>query len=873
MVATWNAAAASSYYTRRRETDYYVENQEPEGIWYAPGEDFGLADESKVNRRTFERLYAGQAPDGRSLLERVRRHAERIPAFDITLSAPRSVSLAWAFSSGDDRIALEAAQYRAVRATLDMLEREAMWARRGRNGMRIEKVALTAATFRHGESRAARHADGAVFGDPNLHTHSVIFNLATRPDGTVGAIHSKVLRDFKMAAGATYHAALAYEVSLLGYGIDRVGKNGVFELAGVDEDLIRYFSARRNEIEDELARHGASGRAAPAFAAAIAKASRSSKRPHDRPREEVWTEAGMSLGVDIARFGRALREPNHVPALSDIEVLIAERLALLPSVLTEHDSVIERRELIRAVAASLVGTGLPVDRAQREIDRLVEQRSFIEIGRDPLGLPVYSTPEVLKIEREVVQTAQRLATIRWKSIDRMQMAERCRAAGLNPEQSDAVLAATSGSAIAIIEGAPGAGKTTTLKSIADAYHATGSKVLGSAQAWRIASMLRDDLSIESRSTASWIATIEAGQKVMNARTVLIVDEAGLLSSRQMHALLGAVVDSGAKLLLVGDRQQLQAIGAGPGLDLVARAVATARVDTIVRQKHRWARDAVAAFGKGEALAALEAFSARNLLIEGQGPKSTIDKILEQANPGPQASANNPVLILAKSNAAVAAISRQMRTELRTRGQIRGHEVAFLAATPSGHSTEIALAEGDRIRFLVRNDDLRVINGSAATVLKVRKSRLGRIRIHIDLAGRKIAFDPMILADSQGRPRIGWAYASTIAGAQGMTVDRAVVLVDASFNRHDIYVASSRARETTTLVIDSKSTDARMSAELPIDRQRDDLSFTELERRQWIAQRLGRSDFKMSTIDVIEQRGEFDLRSRSRAQTRGPMPER
>jgi conjugative relaxase-like TrwC/TraI family protein len=112
------------------------------------------------------------------------------------------VSLAWAFADDDLRRNLEAAQERAVRATLSTIEREAIFARRGKDGARIEKVALTAALFQHGESRPPEHADGRVFGDPNLHTHAVVLNMATRADGTVGALHSTVLRDWKMAAGA-----------------------------------------------------------------------------------------------------------------------------------------------------------------------------------------------------------------------------------------------------------------------------------------------------------------------------------------------------------------------------------------------------------------------------------------------------------------------------------------------------------------------------------------------------------------------------------------------------------------------------------------------------------------------------------------------
>lgn len=858
MVATWNPAAASTYYTRQRETDYYAGSNEPTGYWYSPAGDFGLVDDAPVEPRTFERLYHAVGEDGRPLLDNIRRHKERTPAFDVTLSAPRSVSLAWAFASYDTKQLIEAAQKRAARATLAMLEREATWARRGRNGAYIEKVVgLSAATFQHSESRPAAHVDGRTFADPNLHTHCVCINLATRGDGTVGGLHSKLQRDFKMAAGATYHAALAHELERIGFVIDRIGKNGIFEIAGVDDRTIRYFSARRQQIDDELAAYGVTSAEAVALAAAIAKATRSSKRSKETYRqEEAWAEAAQSVGIDVATFTERLRDQTRVFDREAAERLLSERLAGLPASLTEHESVFERRELLRSVAAALVGTGLPAERAQGEVDRLLRERAVLEIGRDALGLPCYSTSEMIAIEREVVATAQRLASRSWQAVNPNDLAIRCTAARLSAEQTEAVAAASDGAAIAIIEGAPGAGKTTTLRPVVDAYRDLGCRVIATATAWRIANMLRDDLGVEARATASWIAAIKAGQSVLDKRTVLIVDEAGLCSSRDMHALLGAVEKAGAKLVLVGDRKQLQSIGAGPGLDLVARAVAATRVDTIVRQTEAWAREAITAFGTGHAATAIKAFADRGLLIEAEGAKAAIRAVVDEASRAHSKEPTGSVLILAKSNAAVAAISREVRERRKAAGLIAGKEVTLKAATPSGHATDITLARGDLIRFLVRDDEMGVVNGSIATVLKVRERRImggvgSRFRIEADIGGRRVTFDPARLADSQGRPRLGWAYAATVHSSQGRTVDRAVVYVDPTYNRFDIYVAASRARERTTLVVDAKSIDRRLTAELPIDRQQDDLVFPDAERRAWLADRLTRASPKVSTLDVIE----------------------
>jgi ATP-dependent exoDNAse (exonuclease V) alpha subunit len=205
---------------------------------------------------------------------------------------------------------------------------------------------------------------------------------------------------------------------------------------------------------------------------------------------------------------------------------------------------------------------------------------------------------------------------------------------------------------------------------------------------------------------------------------------------------------------------------------------------------------------------------------------------------------------------VAAISRTVRERRKAAGLLKGQEVHISASTPSGQSTDISIAQGDQIRFLVRNDDLGVVNGTVATVTKIveRPSTpdgLCRIRIEADVAGRSITFDPATLTDNHGRARLGWAYASTIYGAQGLTVDNAVIHLDSACNRHDIYVAASRARARTTIVVDARSIDRRLAVDLPFDRQSDDLVFEENQRRVWLAERLARASPKISTLDVIE----------------------
>lgn len=849
MVATWNPVASAGYYSR--QTAYYAKEGgvEPRGVWFAPAGDHGLTNGALVDADLFERLFAGKDADGQSLVTNGGGRLDRVPAFDVTLSAPRSVSLIWALGDERTRQAIETAHARAVRQTLGLLECEAAFARRGPGGERVERVALTAALFRHGESRPAEHADDEMFADPNLHTHCVVLNLATRGDGSVGAIHSTVLRDWKMTAGAVYHAALAAGVMNAGLTLDRIGKNGIFEIAGIGDVAIQYFSARRQEIVEELAQAGLESGNAAALAAAVAKTTRAAKTAGSLSREKAWSAAASRIGFDVEASLSSAAEPE--PDGQSPETLLTERLAALPAHLTETRSVLDRRDLFRAVGEALVGTGFGADRIETEVGQLLADGLFNEIGRDRLNLPRYSTPEMIRIEREIVEMAAGLAATQGFVVDQERLGVECRQKGLSEEQTAAVFDATRSKRIAVVEGAPGTGKTTLLSQAVEAWKDAGYRIVGAATAWRVANSLRDDLGIESRATASWLARAQQGKPFLDERTVLIVDEAGLLSSRDMHDLLSNVRDAGAKVLLVGDRDQLQAIGAGSGLRLVAHAVDTARVTTIVRQHEAWAREAVTAFGAGDAKAALNAFAERGFLTEVDGQAAAIRAVVDCVEDTLIGAHPDSVLVLARTNAEVAAIGREVRGRLRDHGIVTGEDLAITVATPSGHATSLALASGDRIRFLTRNDDLGVVNGTVGTIMNMfvtsestSAQPSGTAMIEARIGERTVRFSTTDIADEHGRVKLGWAYASTLYGAQGMTVDRAAVLLTPAFDRHDIYVAASRARKETALIVDRARIDAEMRSGTNAPDKPDAAA-----RLDWLAERLALRHIKETTLDV------------------------
>ncbi len=465
---------------------------------------------------------------------------------------------------------------------------------------------------------------------------------------------------------------------------------------------------------------------------------------------------------------------------------------------------------------------------------------------------------MIAIERDLVATASRLAERRGVGIDPADIMARSAAHGLSAEQTFAAEAATGPNTIVVVEGAPGSGKTTTLAPIVEAWQAAGHRVIGTATAWRLARALQQDLNIEARATASWVERLKTGERFLDEKSVLIVDEAGLLSSRETQALLREVERAQAKVILVGDRRQLQAIGAGPGLDLVVRSVEATHVDTIVRQRDAWVRQAVTDFGAGRAKEALDAFQAHGCFEEAPSYRATLQRIVELWNHARVEHPDSSILLIARTNKQVAHVSRAVRAELKREGVIHGAETSIEAVTPSGQSTRLEIAAGDKIRFQLRNDQLGVVNGTVATVTAVHarpskdQNAPCNTRIEAVIDRRRISFIPADVADERGRARLGWAYASTVHGAQGMTVDRAVVLLDPRFDRHAVHVAASRARDETRLVVDRSQINALLSSGLPLDRAQQAEAASAEERRALLAGRLSSGHAKTSTIAVIEQ---------------------
>jgi conjugative relaxase-like TrwC/TraI family protein len=290
-------AGRGEYYLRLAQEDYYFNKGEPMGEWYGRGaERLGLS--GRIEPDHLRRLLDGHSPDGKKDLVQIQntRDRSRQSAWDLTFSAPKSLSVLWAVATDRVRRELEAAQREALHAGLAFLQERAGVTRRGKEGRIHEPADLIFATFRHCTSREQ---------DPHLHFHALVINTCVRQDGSTGAIWSKKFFDLKMEAGAVFCQALAAAIHRR-LGLTVEWEPDGFHITGVPRELCDIFSKRRAQIKAYLAAHNESG------AIAAKKAALSTRRKKaDVNRQELfaaWRQTSDQFGWSTAHAKELVRK-------------------------------------------------------------------------------------------------------------------------------------------------------------------------------------------------------------------------------------------------------------------------------------------------------------------------------------------------------------------------------------------------------------------------------------------------------------------------------------------------------------------------------------------------------------------------------------
>jgi len=740
---------SADYYLGEVERDdafgYYA-SVERAGRWHGDlAAEFGLT--GAVDPRDFRALLEGIRPDTGGPLT---VFATRAKALDVTLSVPKSISVVWALGDPAVRSAVEHAVDVAEAAVIELMEIDAASVRRGHAGASVEKAAgLAVASFDHRTSR---------LGDPNLHRHLIVINAGRGPDGRVTALDTRQIYRIRYTAESVFQAVLRHELAQSpGLRFETINRHGVGEVAGIPERVLMKFSRRRIEIKLEMGRHGVtSGRGARI----AALATRPSKRddPSDGPLTASWKQRA---GFDLRRIETAPRTPQLSASDDDLAAL-----------LTEQNSTYDHRDVIRAVGRTAVD-GASLDMILTRTDQYLSSPQVVVV-RDGL----FTTPEIIALEAGATKIA---VDGQGSGVGVLDGDAVCAALDARPMLSDeqhSLVARTTrlGDEVTIVIGQAGAGKTTALDALRDAYHRGGYRIHGAALSARAAAELQSGSGIESRTIHRTLFELRHAVLRLDDRSVLVVDEAAMVGTRQLAELVDHTHTAGAKLVLVGDPRQLPEINAGGTFAAIARRVRPVRLTENRRQHDPDHKAALAAMRQLDAHRALGHLATAGSLTTGPDTETVRTALVADWHTAH--TDGRHAIMLAANRADVSDLNRRARDLLRHDGQL---------GEPIWDNDRIDFALGDRVVAHRNRHKLGLLNGHQADVTHADKTGVG---IRLDDGTPIHVPNEYINAG-----HLSHGYAITVHKAQGMTCDDAYFLGDDSLYNELAYTALSRGRHT------------------------------------------------------------------------------
>jgi Ti-type conjugative transfer relaxase TraA len=436
---------------------------------------------------------------------------------------------------------------------------------------------------------------------------------------------------------------------------------------------------------------------------------------------------------------------------------------------------------------------------------------LVALGKDGRNQERFTSREMIATEARLEQAADRLAGTRdhfvaASHVQRALDTAEGRGLTLSGEQRDALGRITERDGLASVIGYAGTGKSAMLGVAREAWEAAGYTVRGAALSGIAAENLEAGSGINSRTIASLEYAWGKDREQLGPRDVLVVDEAGMIGTRQMERLLSAADQTGAKVVLVGDPEQLQAIEAGAAFRAVSQAHGAAEITEIRRQRTVWQRDATRWLATGRTAEAISAYRQHDMVQSADTRDAARAGLVGGWDRQRQAEPDKSRIILTHTNAEVQSLNEEARERLRASGDL-GQDVAVQADRGTRQ-----FASGDRIMFLRNERNMGVKNGTLGTVEHASTEQMG---VRLD-DGRQVAFDVRDYA------AVDHGYAATIHKSQGVTVDRTHVLATSGMDRHAAYVALSRHRDGVQLHYgrDDFTTDAKLAEVLSRDRAKD-----------------------------------------------------
>lgn len=525
-------------------------------------------------------------------------------------------------------------------------------------------------------------------------------------------------------------------------------------------------------------------------------------------KQGIDLEPTIHLGVGAKAIERKAEQSDHksetsTPKLERIELQeerrsenarrIQRRPEIVLDLITREKSVFDERDVAKVLYRYIDNVAL----FQSLMVRILQSPEALRLERERIDFATgirtpakYTTRAMIRLEAEMANRAIWLSDRASHGVrEAVLQATFARHSRLSDEQRTAIEHVAGGERIAAVIGRAGAGKTTMMKAAREAWETAGYRVVGGALAGKAAEGLEKEAGIVSRTLSSWELRWNQGRNQLDDRCVFVLDEAGMVSSRQMALFVEAVTKAGAKLVLVGDPEQLQPIEAGAAFRAIADRIGYAELETIYRQRQQWMRDASLDLARGNVRKAVDAYTAHGRMIGLRLKDEAVERLIAAWDRDYDPSKTS--LILAHLRRDVRMLNDMARAKLVERGVVAD---GFAFKTEAGTRM---FAAGDQIVFLKNEGSLGVKNGMLAKVIEAAPGRI------VAESGEG-EHRRQVTIEQRFYNNLGHGYATTIHKSQGATVDRVKVLASLSLDRHLTYVAMTRHREDLAVYYGSRS---------------------------------------------------------------------
>lgn len=775
---------------------------------------------------------------------------------DLTFSCPKDVSVLFAGADAKLQADIVRAMHGSVKEALGYAQSIAI-TRHGKGGA-IKQLAksVVASVYTHFASRAL---------DPQLHAHAFLFNVGQRQDGSWSALEHKAQFEHQKATGILFRVELAHRLSVLGFEVHAA--DGLFTVDGISQAQREALSKRSRELQEALDAQGGRQDAASKKAAALATRSRKDEPPLKDLIAKFSADAknlGLTPAVIAGLRGNIKTQEFHL-----------DHQALLDG-LTLSNSVFSKQDVLRAICTEAM-SHWSASQCLEELERLIKSPHLVHLAQTDTLTQVYTSKRMLTLESDISREVEIGKSSKVHQIDASRVDSAFDAlqkelttkvgvkVNLDEQRAAAHHICYQTGTHAFVEGWAGTGKTTLLKAVAEVYRREGYGLVGTALSASAALNLERETDIRSSTLAGLLLSIENGSMKLTAKSVVVLDEAGLVNSELFGVLQKHVVNAGAKLVAIGDPKQLQPIEAGGIFKSLIAKHGAAQVSRIQRQKtdispllkyleskgaksipgvvkdqakaiwalpedarvraidelatldpkvaraidrwrarfdHQWLRSAVQSFATGQAQEALELMQEHSCLHLISDKESAQNALISDWSTHKAALADKA--IIAATRADVGALNLKARSALVAQGVVLDAKGMETLVKLRDETEELRrFAPGDRMVFTKNDRTLGLVNGLIGTVQSIRQRADGtHLVVELDNAN---ASGQRLISVPMIFGFFDHAYCLTNHKAQGKTVDTAFVFVDPRFaDREWSYVAASRSKHGTHLYVDESA---------------------------------------------------------------------